>query len=131
VATAEDAHLIVSLEQLRSLCGVPEANSWFWSDEFPTDYEQFKQRYPRGSQGVRSLETIAGFAETVALLWKHELLDETLLFDWLSFHYTWARAEGVLRGLRTDAGQPDLWENFEVLAQAQAAARANRTAATD
>lgn len=113
------------------LCGVPEANSWFWSDEFPADYDQFKVRYPRGSRGVRLLEIIAGFADTVALLWKHKILDEPLLFDWRTFHYTWARAEGVLHGLRTDAGQPDLWENFEALAQAQAAARARRTSATD
>ena len=131
MATADDAHLVVSLEQLRVLCGVPEANSWFWSDEFPTDYEQFKGRYPRGSAGVRLLETIVGFAETVATLWKHQVLDEPLLFDWLGCHYTWARAENVLRGLRADAGQPDLWENFEALAQAQAAARANRSPATD
>jgi hypothetical protein len=131
VATREDAHLVVSLEHLRVLCGVPEANAWFWSDEFPTEYAQFKERYPRGSEGVRLLETLTGFAETVAVLWKHRVLDEPLLFEWLTFHYTWARAEDVLRGLRSDAGQPDLWENFEALAQAQAAARANRTSATE
>jgi hypothetical protein len=37
VATSDDAHLA-------------DENSWFSSDEFPIDYEQFKQRYLRDSQ---------------------------------------------------------------------------------
>jgi hypothetical protein len=120
--TREDAMLLVQLAQLGS--GLGDARSFVWSEAFVSDADEFKEKYPLGSKESGYIPQLAGFFETVATLWKHQLISEELLFDWLAVTPVWERLKDILTAQREEAGTPQLWENFEALAEAQVAAGA-------
>jgi hypothetical protein len=62
---------------------------------------------------------MAAWYETIGTIWKHGLLDENFLFDWLAITGIWERLSPILIAMREDT--PQLWENFEAMAKAQAA----------
>jgi hypothetical protein len=120
--TKDDAHLLVQLARLGAEMGIGPASGFIWSDDFVTDYHEFKEKFPSGSEGASHVGTIAGFYETIATLVKNDLIDEDLIHDWLGSNMIWNRIGGILKGQREDSGEPRLWENFEALANARAAA---------
>jgi hypothetical protein len=120
-ATHEDAVLLVQLAKLGAEIG--EARTWVWSDEFIADFGEFNSKYPSGSKEFGFVGAVAGYFETVATLWKHGLINEALLFDWLAVFPLWNRMENILVGMREDSGVPQLWENFQALAEAQVSSR--------
>ena len=95
-----------------------EALNWLWSDQFVVDYEEFAKKYPFGSEGRDSAATICGAFETLGTLYKHGLFNEDLLFDWLVVPMVWERIKGYALGVRLEAGNPGIYENFEALAAA-------------
>jgi hypothetical protein len=120
-ATHEDAVLVVQLAQLYAQMGGAKAAGWVWSDELPESWDDFKAKYSMASDEAGYLNTVAAFNETVATLWKHGLLNEELLSDWLAVQMTWERVRPLLVGMREDSGEARLWENFEALAAARSA----------
>ncbi len=114
--THEDAQLLVQLARLNVASGCPEAGDFMWSDAFISDYDEFKAKFPIGSKEFGYIRTLAGFYETVGTLVKNELINEDLVLDWLAVHMVWNRLEGLLTGMRDEAGEPRLWENFQALA---------------
>jgi hypothetical protein len=62
--------------------------------------------------------TFAAFFELMATLWKHKLINETLLFDWILVEPRWKRVEKFIRGYREATGEKRFFENFEALAKA-------------
>lgn len=56
--------------------------------------------------------------ETLGKLYKNDLFNEELLFDWLAVSMVWERIKGFALGLREAAGEPRLYENFEAMAKA-------------
>ena len=122
-ATREDAALVVQLAQLYATSGASAATQWIWSENFVAEADAFAERYPPGSPEYDRIGIIASFFETVATLWKHELIDEALLFDWLGVALMWDRLHALLLAQREEAGDPSLWENFEAMAAAGARAR--------
>jgi hypothetical protein len=122
--TREDAQLLVQLATLFAQGGMREASSWVWSEEFVPDHDEFKERNPAGSTGFDRVMTVAGFYETIGTLWKHKLISEELLFDWLTMEPIWNRMKPVLLGMRDEMGEPRLWENFEAMVVASVPARA-------
>ena len=115
-ATHEDAVLVVQLAQLYAQLGGAKAAGFVWSDDLPSSWDDFKKKHPPGSEEMAHIQNLAGFNETVATLWKHGLINEELLTDWLAIRATWERLRPILVGMREDAGEPRLWENFEALA---------------
>ena len=95
-----------------------EALNWLWSDQFVVDYEEFAKKYPFGSEGRDSVAKICGAFETLGTLYKHGLFNEDLLFDWLVVPMVWERIKGYALGVRLEAGNPGIYENFEALAAA-------------
>lgn len=118
--THEDAKIVLELAQLGAQSQYSEAVNWLWSDEFIADYDGFKEKYPRGSREFRMANQICGFYETVGALWKHGLLNEDLLFDWLWVGGPWERIKGFAMGLRKESDNPRIYELFEALAAAEA-----------
>jgi hypothetical protein len=118
-ATKEDAQLLVQLARLAADMKLGEASGFIWSGEFVEDYDEFKAKFPWGSEGAKNVAAAAGFNETVGTLVKHGLIDEELVRDWLAFHLLWGKLEKILLGMREDAGEPRLYENFEAVATAQ------------
>jgi hypothetical protein len=113
--TREDATLMVQLATLSAELGLSEATSFVWSDEFSSDYQEFKRAHPVGSKGFEQVTKLAGWYETVATLVKNGLLSDELVHDWLAVEMSWRRLEGILAGMREESGEPRLYENFQAL----------------
>lgn len=119
--TGGDASIVLQLARWSTELGMTEALSFLWADDFPTTFEALRARHPAGSPGDERFLTICRFYETVGTLWKYDLLNEGLLFDWLAIALVWKRLKEVAVGHRTERGNESLWENFEAMAAAQAA----------
>lgn len=119
--TYQDASLMLQLAQWGAVSGLSEAINWLWSDQFIPDYAEFVKKYPLGSEGSLNATKVCGYFETLATLWKHGLLNEELVFDWLAVSMIWDRIKGYALGVRQVAGNPRLYENFEALAKANVA----------
>jgi len=117
--THQDAMLMLQVAQWAAALGVQEAANWMWSDEFVSDYAQFVEKYPPGSDGFANASKICSWFETLGTLYKHGLFNEELLFDWLAVHLVWDRIKGFALGLRDQTGEPRMYENFEAMAKAQ------------
>lgn len=119
--TPEDATLVLRLYGLSNEVGMTEALSFLWADDFPTTFQTFRSGHPVGSRGDEQVLTICRFYETVGTLWKHDLINERLLFDWLAIAIVWDRLAAIALGHRGERANEALWENFEAMAGAQAA----------
>jgi hypothetical protein len=106
----EDANLIVELAKWGSMIGLPEASRDIFSDDF--DRESAEALDPH-------VQTVLVFHETVGTLVKNDLLDRELVLDWLWVSGAWDRVSHAALEARAAAGVPELWENFEALAQSQ------------
>jgi len=117
--TYQDATLILQMAQWGASSGMDAARNWLWSDEFIPDYSEFIKKYPRGSEGHGNASKVCGWMETLGTLYKHKLINEELLFDWLAVDLMWERLKGFALGVRDKVGHPRLFENFEAMAKAQ------------
>jgi hypothetical protein len=118
--THEDAVLMIQLAEMGVTSGTQDATNWLWSDEFIPDYTDFVKKYPPGSEGYLKANKICAYFETIGTLHKHGLFNEDLLFDWLAVSMVWNRIKGFALGVRQEAGEPRLYENFEAVAKANA-----------
>ena len=117
--TYQDASLMLQLVQWGAATGLPKANSFLWSDKFETDYKEFVKKYPAGTDEYSHASQICGWFETLGTLFKHDLFNRELLFDWLLVSGVWDRIKGFALGVREEAKEPKLYENFEAMAKAQ------------
>jgi hypothetical protein len=118
-ATHHDAQLVVQLAQLYTQSDAAKGGMLVWREDFPTDYDAYRERYPMGDEEARPITALFGFYETVGALWKHGVINEELLFDWISVRAVWQRLKPIAEGMREEAGEPRLWELFEQMAHAQ------------
>jgi hypothetical protein len=106
----DDAVLLVELAKWGSMIGLPEASRTIFADDF--DAESAEALDPH-------VQTILVFHETVGTLVKNNLMDRELVLDWLWVAGAWDRVARAALEARAAAGVPQLWENFEALAQSQ------------
>lgn len=118
--TSEDAGVILHIAGLGAANGVPSAMNWLWSDKFIPDYAEFVKKNPPGGDGYGKARLIAIHYETIGTLWKHKLISQDLLFDWLLVTGVWDRLKGFALGERRQFGQAALFQNFQKMANAQA-----------
>ena len=118
--TFQDASIMLQLAQWGAASGLPKALSFLWSDSFVADYKAFVDKYPSGTEEYSHATQICGWFETLGTLFKHDLFNRELLFDWLLVSGVWERIGGFALGLRQQANEPRLYENFEAMAKAQA-----------
>jgi hypothetical protein len=123
--TQDDAKIILELAKMAMQPELTEAFTWLLAEPPPADYERFKEKYPAGSREHRWADQICGFFETVGVLWKHELINEGLLFDWIWVGGPWNRLKGYALGLRKEFDNPRLYELFEALAAAEVRSETN------
>ena len=119
VPTPQDAQLVVQLAQLAAVQDLDEATDWLFANEMPTEPATFRERFPAGSEGHHHVTAILTYMETIGALWKHGLLNEDLLFDWLWVTGIWERVKGLALAQRQEFGAAHLWEHVEAMAQAQ------------
>jgi hypothetical protein len=109
-ATHDDAMLMVELAKWGSMAGIDEAARDVMSDHF--DPEKADAEDP-------SVSKVLMFGETIGTLVKNGLLDRELVYDWLWIEGSWAKVAPAAKRARAKAGVPQLYENYEVLADGQ------------
>jgi hypothetical protein len=119
--THEDAQIVLQLSQLAMTPSFEVGNSLLWSEQTPLSYDQFRAKYPRGSQDESAIYAVLKWHETVGTLVKNGLLNKGLVYDWLWITGTWDKCKGIAMGHRAETGSDEMWENFEALAEGQRA----------
>jgi hypothetical protein len=109
--TREDAALMVELAQWGAMIGLLEASATVYADGFDPD----------GANALdEEVQAILFFHETIGTLVKNDLLDRALVYDWLWVRGAWDRVGPAATRYREQNGVPELYENFEALAEGQA-----------
>ncbi|MFW9900974.1 MAG: hypothetical protein ACFFDY_06765 [Candidatus Thorarchaeota archaeon] len=114
--TKEDASLFVQIFGI----GVADeefqkASDWFVYQMNETNYDDFKKKYPVGSEGYRYIMKIGNYTELLSTLVNLELLSEDLLFETYG-NMMWEKSKPIVYGLRKELNMPRFLENFEVCA---------------
>ena len=88
----------------------------YWFHHPKIEYEEFKEKYPQGSDGYNSLMRIFAFNEMIGLLSKRELVDVELVYDMYAIQ--WDKFKPIVKGMQEDWGSTALCENYEWLGEA-------------
>jgi len=98
-----------------------------WTMDMPAvkSYEEFKEKYPPGSEGQMNIMLIGIYYELLGVLLYHKVLNEDLAFDLFrtARAICWDKAEPIVKGMQKDLKWPELLENYEWLAKRQSAWR--------
>ena len=117
--THEDAKVLLELLEATQTDNFQKARNWWFGNlsvENPMPYEEFKQKFPEGSEGHNSFGLVSSFFETAGVLVKYGLLHEDLFFDRFLIDPYWKSAKTIVRGERSEY-DPLIAENFEWLAR--------------
>ena len=110
-----DVDVLMRLVDMRSSPRLEDAFSWM-RDEFDAKtYEEFNEKYPRGSQGRLKFISVCNFFELCGILVNRHILEEDLFFDiGFGLSLMWQKIKAILAGYRkvTDVR---LWENIDIL----------------
>jgi hypothetical protein len=115
--TKEDAALLL---QLLTYFAANEKNSiasnWVYEKFDEKNYDDFKTKYPVGSEGYRNVTRVASNGDLIGALVNKGLLSGDLIFDlWDSM--LWEKLGPIVQGARNEAKMPRLYENYEVCAK--------------
>ncbi|MCL4459762.1 MAG: DUF4760 domain-containing protein [Chloroflexi bacterium] len=115
--TQRDVDVLLKLWELSIAERMQEAMAWMLSEFSAKDYTEFKEKYPRGSEGRRKFNLVCGNYELAGLLIARGLLNEDLYFDLIGgIEPLWGRVKGIMPGWRAES-DPRMYENFEILHQ--------------
>lgn len=114
-----DGGVLLHLAVWHHAAGMPASLSWLWAEGEIIDPADVATRYPAGSAGDARVAAICAYFDAVGVLYLHDLLDDTLLFDWLTAARAWDYSRGYVLEQRRRANDPYLWSGFEALAVAQ------------
>lgn len=117
-ATAEDARILLQLLEIHNSPQWQEAMTWFTKEFSAKNYQEFKSKYPEGSEGAMHVGQILGSFETAGVFVSHGLLNEDLYFDLSGIGFMWKKLEKIVSGMQKET-DPSLWENAAWLAERQ------------
>jgi hypothetical protein len=116
--THQDATVLLKLYEFGGDPHLQEAWKFIFSDDFIDDYQAFISKYPATSDQHDYFFHYSAWFELLGTLWKHKLISEALLFDWILVPPRWQRVEKLIAGYREESGEPRMYENFEAMAKA-------------
>jgi hypothetical protein len=93
----------------------------YWFNQPKMEYEEFKERYPRDSDGFKDIMRFFDFYEFIGLLTKWRLVDKELVDD--MFTLQWDKYGPIIKGMQEDIGSTRLYEHYEWLAKARLSVR--------
>ncbi|MHA1106527.1 MAG: DUF4760 domain-containing protein [Promethearchaeota archaeon] len=115
--TKDDASIMLQIiAMMKGDKEYQKAEKWSFVEFKAKDYEDFKKKYPMGSEGYGYMMSLLSYGELIGSFVNNELLSEDLVFD-LYGNMLWDKAEDIVHGLRKDWGRPRLHENYEVCAK--------------
>jgi hypothetical protein len=115
-ATIRDAQLLVEIfngplavraqDGLHALYNYPGAPTW----------ERFNRDHPQGTPIARDVTALLNLNEMIGTFVKRGLLDRDLVNDLLWVEGTWRLCKNIALHYRDEAGEPEIYANFERLA---------------
>ena len=109
--TKEDAQLIVQLAQWGAMMDLGSALAIVFDEQFDPETAT------TNDEGVRD---VLYFTETLGTLVKNDLLNRELTLDWFAVAALWERLAPAALRAREQYGVPQIYENFEALANVEA-----------
>lgn len=117
-ATVDEARLLVEYARWAIEWEFHPANTWFRSDDFDPEPAWYLATRP-GDPGRLKVLKILGYYETLGLYHRLGLIHPDLLLGWIDYVGPWERVGAIALAAREERKLPELWENFERLAEAQ------------
>jgi hypothetical protein len=116
--THEDAMILLKLYEFGGDPHLSKSWNFVFSDHWVNDYTAFVAKFPASSEEYGYFLHYAAWFELLGTLWKHKLINESLLFDWILIPPRWNRVAKFVEGYRASTGEPRMYENFEAMAKA-------------
>lgn len=111
-----NAELLIKIYEMVMSVDNKKAFMW-WMHEPRMTYEQFKSKYPLGSEGHTNFVTFAAFLEFIGVLVYYRLIHREAIFD--LFDMKWEKSEPIVKGMQKELGR-DFFENYEWMAKEKA-----------
>ncbi len=111
----EDATLFVQIvDSIIKHKDIWDSMNWFYFKFNVKSYDDFKEKYPMGSEGFMKFFYYGSAFELIGIMVNKGILNEDLFFE-LWGEMGWNKYEPIIKGLRKDLNMPRLGENFEVM----------------
>ena len=114
--TMAEAQLIVQMATNDALSGAQQGFGVLRQFETPPTLGQLRKKHPAGSEAYSQVMAFLASCEMTATFVKQGLLSFELVDDLYWVAGAWQSTAKLCRGLRKEAGEPRLYENFELLA---------------
>ncbi len=114
-ATFNEAQILLKLNDLQQSERIFSAWSFAQLDFKADSWDDFLQRYPKGSKGFDAFYAVGHFLELAGVLLKYGALNEDLFFETFWFGPIWKNFEPLIKSMRRKFNEPSLEENFEYL----------------
>ena len=115
--TTADAQLILQIMQVDAASGANQGWRLLMNFDTPPTLSQLRRRHPRETAEYGQINAFLASCETIGTFVKHGLLHRGLVDDTWWVAGAWRVSEKICKGLRKEAGEPRLFENFEALAR--------------
>jgi hypothetical protein len=113
-----DAELLLRLYELRREEKLRKARDWLATEFHADSLEDFRQRYPRASEGEVYFRMVTGYWEMAASLVDHGLMHEELFFENNGeFYFVWMRIRHLVPAAREACKNPQMLGALERVAQ--------------
>jgi hypothetical protein len=113
--TVADAQLILQQAAVDAMTGANDGFGLLRLFDDPPTLAQLRKRHPTGSTEWAQVMAFFMSCETTATFVRQGILNEALVNDLYWLAGAWRPSEKVVKGLRREAGEPRLFENFEWL----------------
>ena len=114
--TMAEAQLIVQMATADAISGADRGYDVLTQFETPPTLGQLRKKHPVDSDEYRYVMRFLGSCEMTSTFVKQGLLSAELINDLYSVGAAWRICEKVCKGMRREAGEPRIMENFEALA---------------
>jgi hypothetical protein len=111
-----EAQLIVQMATNDAITGANRGYDVLQRFDVPPTLGQLRKKHPAGSETYGQVMAFLGSCEMTATFVKQGLLSEELVNDLYWVAGAWRVAGKLCKALRKEAGEPRLYENFELLA---------------
>jgi hypothetical protein len=107
-----DAELLLKIYEMSRTGKLMDSMMWLLAEPI-ISYDDFKKKYPAGSEGYQRFIDVASFYEFVGVLVYYKYVNPEPIHDF--FAYLWDKSEPIVRGMQKEYGS-DFLENYEWLA---------------
>lgn len=112
-----DAELLLRLYDLRREAKLRQARDWFQREFQAASWEEFFQRWPRGSEENTFFRMAVSYWEMAASIVNHGLIKEEFFFENTGeFWAVWEKIKQLASAVREEYKNPLMWKNLETLA---------------